>query len=159
MTREPILLTFEIPRHTVLNSNQRLHYMTRARNVKIIREMARDVALASTPFVPDPPLAITATVQYARAGRHDAHNLQPTVKALIDGCVDGGLIVDDSDEYIDSVTFRALVGTGVKGHTTIHLKIEEVDHRAATAQRITFHDHEAPRCPGCGYVPSWTWPT
>lgn len=118
-------LTFEIPRATVLSSNDRHHWAAKAKRTKTIRALAR-VAALNHGTAADPPVNITATVQYARAGRHDAHNLQPTVKALIDGLVDGGLLVDDSDEYVHAVTFKACVGRGRTGHTTIHINLEEV---------------------------------
>lgn len=118
-------LTFEIPRGVVLNSNGRHHWATKARNTRHIRGLAKTAALNSGQ-VADPPVTITATIQYARAGRHDAHNLQPTVKALIDGLVDGGLLIDDSDEYVHAVIFKASIGRGRVGHTTIHINLEEV---------------------------------
>lgn len=118
-------LTFEIPRATVLNSNDRSHWGAKAAKTKKLRAMAKAVALNHSTIV-DPPVIITITVQYARAGRHDAHNLQPTAKALIDGLVDAGLICDDSDEYVHAVTFKATVGRGRAGHTTIHINLEEV---------------------------------
>lgn len=118
-------LTFEIPKDVVLNSNGRHHWAAKAKRTKTIRALAKTAAL-NHGSTADPPVTITATVQYARAGRHDAHNLQPTVKALIDGLVDGGLLVDDSDEYVHAVIFKACVGRGRTGHTTIHLSLEEV---------------------------------
>lgn len=118
-------LAFEIPKNLVLNSNDRGHWAAKAARTKKVRAMAKSVAINATSLL-DPPVIITATVQYARAGRHDAHNLQPTVKALIDGLVDGGLLVDDSDEYVHAVVFKAMVGRGRVGHTTIHINLEEV---------------------------------
>ena len=33
--------------------------------------------------------------------RRDRHNLAPTVKAMMDGLIDAGLLPDDADRYLD----------------------------------------------------------
>lgn len=151
--RPTVDLTFEIPKQYVLNANGREHWAVRHKSTQYIRATAKNAALAIGPVIPDPPVIITATIQYATRGRHDAANLAPTVKGLIDGCVDGGLIIDDSDEYLLAVVFKATTKRGRVGHTTIHLKIEEADDytpptRDAVADELRSLDEG--HCPDCG---------
>lgn len=42
-----------------------------------------------------------------RRYRHDVGNCYPSFKAVLDGCVDAGVITDDSDSFIFEVVFRA----------------------------------------------------
>lgn len=116
-------LTFEIPKALVLSSNDRLHWAAKMKRTKTIRALAATTARGRGCVTA--PVEITCTVQYARAGRHDAHNLQPTAKALIDGLVDAGVIADDDDQHVAAVTFRAATGKGKPGHTTIHVALKE----------------------------------
>jgi hypothetical protein len=102
-----------IPTSDLLTSNQaRVHWATRARRVKNIRIAAHDWAkrtykLAGIPVEPLPPVTCRVEVTWPDKRRRDAHNLQPTVKAAIDGFVDAGLLVDDSDEHLKGLTFTA----------------------------------------------------
>lgn len=118
-------LTFEIPKAVVLNSNDRFGWQAKSSRTKKIRELARR-ATCSAGLLVATPVELTCHVQYARAGRHDAHNLQPTCKALIDGMVDAGLLEDDDDLHVHEVAFRAAVGRSRVGHTTIRIDIKEV---------------------------------
>jgi crossover junction endodeoxyribonuclease RusA len=43
---------------------------------------------------------ITATLRFRDRRRRDPHNYYPTIKAVIDGLVDYGLLADDSSEYL-----------------------------------------------------------
>lgn len=118
-------LTFEVPKAVVLNSNDRLGWQAKMRRTKTIRELARRTT-RSAGLIVTTPVELICRVQYARAGRHDAHNLQPTAKALIDGMVDAGLLEDDDDLHVHEVAFRSAIGRGAAGHTTIHIEIKEV---------------------------------
>ena len=81
-----------------LNSNDRLHRMAQAKLTKQWRTIA---AQASVGFLPmETPVHITAHVWKKRAGRYDVGNLYPTVKACVDGFVDGGILVDDSNAHV-----------------------------------------------------------
>lgn len=43
---------------------------------------------------------ITAELRFTDKRRRDPHNYYPTVKAVVDGLVDYGLLDDDSSEYL-----------------------------------------------------------
>nr|WP_303769103.1 hypothetical protein [Schaalia odontolytica] len=38
---------------------------------------------------------------YPDRRRRDRHNLAPTIKAMLDGLIDAGLLPDDADRYLD----------------------------------------------------------
>ena len=52
------------------------------------------------------PVTITAEVHRTRAGRADAHNVTPTIKACIDAAVACGLIEDDHDGIVSALVIR-----------------------------------------------------
>ena len=88
-----------------INSNHRTHRMVEARRVQAWRTAAKEAATGAPAFTG--PVHITATCHKTRAGRWDAGNLYPTAKALVDGVVDAGVLVDDSNEYVIGPDMRA----------------------------------------------------
>ena len=88
-----------------INSNHRTHRMVEARRVSAWRAAAKDAADDRNHF--NGPAHITATFHKTRAGRWDAGNLYPTAKAIVDGLVDAGILVDDSNEYVIGPDMRA----------------------------------------------------
>ncbi|MFC7739662.1 hypothetical protein ACFQXA_00090 [Nocardiopsis composta] len=52
-------------------------------------------------------MRITAVVHPKTNRRFDPHNYQPSVKAMIDGLVDAGLLPDDNSEVLTEVAFVA----------------------------------------------------
>lgn len=97
-----------ISREVLLTSNQRKHWADKARNTRVIRDMAYVMALAQQPRSM-PAATCEAIVKWSNLKRaRDAHNLQPTVKAAIDGIVgDYGLLPSDSDEHLKALTFTS----------------------------------------------------
>ncbi len=100
----PITLT----KDSILTSNQRLHWAEKNRRTQAIRSMA----LAwSRYYRPAPMQAATLEVIVAWPPLkriRDAHNIQPSAKAAIDGVVtDFGLLPGDDDQYLKAVTFTA----------------------------------------------------
>lgn len=87
-----------IERMTAINANDRLHYMRRAARVRDIRGRGR--LFARSAMLPKLVRA-QIDVDVARptfAG--DAANWHPTVKPLVDGFIDYGLLPDDRDRYL-----------------------------------------------------------
>lgn len=111
------------PKLPLLNSNQRLHWATKARRTRIIREAAA-WATRSLRERPMERVEITAVIHPKTARRFDPHNCQPTVKAAIDGVVDAGLLEDDDATRLVSVAFRA--GEKDPAGTRIDLIVTEV---------------------------------
>jgi hypothetical protein len=91
-----------------MNANQRqAHWSARSTPTKAWRTAAGLYAKqAKVPALGR--AAITAVVHRSDRRRDaDAHNRYPTVKAAVDGLVDAGVLPDDCDRYLDSLTIRA----------------------------------------------------
>jgi hypothetical protein len=92
-------IVIDIPRDWWLTSNQRLHWSEKARRTRWLRKLAASKADA---VVIAGPCRVTAFVAYPRGatGRVDPNNVAPTTKALIDGCVDAGMLADDDAKHL-----------------------------------------------------------
>lgn len=96
--------TLKIPAPTkLLNANDRTHTRGKAATVKLWRDAGHVYARqAKLPQLGQ--ARITATFHFHDKRRRDDHNYFPTVKALVDGFVDYGLLPDDSREFLLSTT-------------------------------------------------------
>lgn len=84
-----------------INANQRLHFQAKAKLTKAWREAAMIAALAVRDLYETYPRAhVVITYRLADDRRREVSNLQPTSKAILDGIVDSGLLVDDSDAHV-----------------------------------------------------------
>lgn len=82
-----------------INSNQRTHRMAQAALTKEWRRAGDDaINPAWQPF--EGPVHITAWITKKRGGRYDPNNLWPTIKAIVDGVVDSGLLPDDDHLHV-----------------------------------------------------------
>lgn len=118
-----IVIYLKVPTSDLLTSNQaRVHWATRARRVKNIRTAAHMVCQRFA-FEPLPPVTCEVEVTWPDRRRRDTHNLQPSVKAAIDGIVDAGLLKDDSDEHLKALTFTASQDTHRKPGIACFLKL------------------------------------
>lgn len=138
----------------LLTSNQRPHWAVRHRKTKYMRGLAKDTAQALR--VPALRRArIVAWVTWPDGRRRDRHNLSPTVKALVDGIVDAGVIPDDSDRYLDgpdtrTTDARTTPALGVIRLVRIELEITDLGGGGAPMPN---HDYDRPaRCDSCGGV-------
>lgn len=89
-----------------INSNHRTHRMEVAKRTAAWRYAAYNAALPMDDLF-DVPVRIVATVHKTRGGRWDVCNLYPTIKACIDGLVEAGTLLDDSNEYVIGPDMRA----------------------------------------------------
>jgi len=106
-----------------LNSNDRDHW----RVLSPIRadwrsNAARAAAAASLP-TGLPRVHITGLVVKERAGTYDAMNFYPTAKAVVDGLIDHGMCLDDSNEFVEG----PFLHPGGKGPAALVLTIRELD--------------------------------
>jgi crossover junction endodeoxyribonuclease RusA len=94
-----------ISRDVLMTSNQRPHWATKARHTRVVRDMAWVLARAQRVQLM-PAATLEVVTKWGDHRIRDAENIAPTSKAAIDGCVQAGLLTDDSSKYLKSVTFR-----------------------------------------------------
>lgn len=92
-------ITITVPRSFWLTANGRYHWAEKARRTRWLRHLAkietRAVRLGYSRAL------VTAFVSYPKGtGRVDPNNAAPTTKALIDGCIDAGLLPDDDHRHV-----------------------------------------------------------
>jgi len=96
-----------ISRDVLLTSNMRPHWAEKARKTRAIRDMAHVWARHYRP-AKMPAATCAVEVKWPDNRVRDTHNLQPTVKAALDGIIgDYGLLPSDSDQHLKAVTFTA----------------------------------------------------
>lgn len=87
----------------LMNLNDRLHWSKRARLEKSWRETAGWNALSQLPksFRPCPGfVAVSVCLPVSSNRRRDAHNFVATVKPIVDGLVDVGVVADDDTAHL-----------------------------------------------------------
>jgi len=107
-------------RNPMLNANDRDHW----RVLSPIRKAWRDLGHAHGQAAGLAAhgwqrVRIDADIHRPIASRSDAGNWYPTVKAVIDGLVDAGLIPDDNDDHLDGPFLRR----GAKGPYAVTITI------------------------------------
>ncbi len=111
-------LHFEVPAAIFISQNHRLHFRVKADRVAQLRLLGR--AVGSCHDRVDTPCHMTVDIGWPDKRRRDRSNAASTVKALLDGVVDAGILSDDSDLHITRETYTSHV-EGDKGR--IHLTI------------------------------------
>lgn len=94
-----------VPAGEWLTANGRLHWAQRARRTRRTRARAAYAARAAR----IPPMArarITVHVHGRTRVRTDPANSYPTVKAVVDGLVDAGVLPDDDASHLDGPDMR-----------------------------------------------------
>jgi crossover junction endodeoxyribonuclease RusA len=90
-----------------INTNGRDHWRVRNQRTQLWRNAARTYARqAKLPRSRIPHIAIEALLHFRDNRRRDAHNYMPTLKAIVDGLVDHGLIRDDSTGHLTGPDIR-----------------------------------------------------
>ena len=87
----------------LISANDRGHWSKSHRKTKKWRQTAQIVASSARNRGQLPLLEraqITVWFTYPTAHRRDVANLHPTVKALVDGIVDAGILPDDNDKHV-----------------------------------------------------------
>lgn len=67
------------------------------------------------------PVRCTAYIQYPTAAKADPHNAMGTIKPIVDGCVDAGLLTDDNSEHLIGPDTRRDAGKAAPGTHRIRL--------------------------------------
>lgn len=118
---------FDLPHAALLTSNQRPHWRVRKDRTAALRARGA-VAGRSWPRTSLPRAHVTAVVAWPPlTRRRDAANLWPTVKPLIDGLVDAGVLPDDDDTHLSGPDWRVSREHAAPGHVRITLVFHPVD--------------------------------
>lgn len=112
-------LTFTIPRSLWLTANGRYHWADKARRTRSLRALAKKTAL-DFDLEPVGTVHVAAYIGYLTGGRADPANAA-VVKPLLDGLVDGGLLVDDDHTHVIGPTYLRDPKSPTPGHYTVRL--------------------------------------
>lgn len=114
------VLFFRIPQAIYLSQNGREHHMSKAKKTAALRQIGRLTARDVEP-VPT-PCDMHVVYGWPDHRQRDRSNAAPTVKGLLDGAVDAGVLDGDTDLHIARETYESHV-EGDKGfiHITITL--------------------------------------
>lgn len=93
-----------------INANGRLHHHAKAKLTKAWRELA--AATAMTHKRKYDQAHVTVGIRFPTNHRRDVGNYYPTAKACLDGIVDAGLLIDDSDQYVTGPDMRRIRPNG-----------------------------------------------
>lgn len=118
-----VTLTWPTAQLVNLNAERKMHPKARNRLVQPIRAAAKAQAADATPTTG--PVVITARFQWADEHRRDTSNWLPTVKAMVDGLVDAGVLPGDHDAIVHDTRIGADLPAqrGLKGYVRIALTI------------------------------------
>ena len=89
-----------------LNLNHRTHWAVKARRTKAWRHATMIAAKTAGLPIGLEHVHITAHIHKTSRREYDAHNLLPTIKACVDGLVDYGLTVDDTNAHVTGPDLR-----------------------------------------------------
>lgn len=107
-----------VPASVVLNSNQRLHFRPKGERTAQIRMLGKLAGRTMYPVPASVKVRIDVAVWKGHGGRYDPANLYPTVKAIVDGLGDAGVLVDDDWKHVDGPYIRhGGVNPALKGRT------------------------------------------
>lgn len=120
-------LVIEVPASQIITSNnERGHWAKHSGIKRTQRHLAEIKARAAQLPKGIERVHITVYIDYPDRRRRDAHNLYPTVKPIIDGLVDAGVLIDDSDRHLIGPDLRP-TGETTKGKYVFKFHIKEVD--------------------------------
>ena len=127
MTGQPVgtqTLTIQVPANEWISANDRMHWRERANRTKRLRRRGYFEAHRNG-LLPMRRAFVTVHVQYATNGRADPANAYPTVKALVDGLTDFGVLTDDDSKHLPAMTFKRAPGRCLRGWHVITLTLVE----------------------------------
>lgn len=94
-----VTIGLAISRDVLMTSNQRTHWAAKARQTRAIREMAFVMCKHERARLL-PAATLEVVTKWGDHRVRDAANIEPTSKAAVDGCVDAGVLIDDSSRYL-----------------------------------------------------------
>lgn len=115
-------MRIRVPTNEWISANDRMHWAAKASRTKRLRRRGY-VEARRNGLLPTNLASCIASIQYATGGRADPANAYPTVKALIDGLIDFGVLPDDDAEHLLGPAFTRTPGTCERGWHIITLTL------------------------------------
>ncbi len=103
----------------MISANDRMHFRVKSQLTQFLRKLAANKTWKCAVYTRKNPCIITVDIQPPTSRRMDAPNWYPTIKALIDGLVDSGLLSDDNNHVIKSTTFKSTKLSDTKNYKLI----------------------------------------
>lgn len=103
----------------MISANDRMHFRVKSQLTQFLRKLSGGRKWGRPVYTKRNPCTITVDIQPPTSRRMDAPNWYPTIKALIDGLVDGGLLSDDNNHVIKSTTFKSTKLSDTKNYKLI----------------------------------------
>lgn len=119
-------LAIKIHANEWISANDRMHWKERASRTQRLRRRGYFEARRNG-LLPMRRAFVIVSVQYASSGRADPANAYPTVKALVDGLTDFGVLTDDDSKHLPAMTFTRATGRCSRGWHVITLTLVEQD--------------------------------
>ena len=104
-----------------ISSNDRHHRMDDAGRTKRLRQIAGLIARKLRPV--GKLSEVVAYVSYPTNRKADPPNAGPTLKAILDGIVDAGILDDDDSAHIRRTSFERGPNTSTPQHYSIRLEM------------------------------------
>lgn len=93
---------------SLVNARRSMHWGQRAAEDARLRNEATILALRARPRPPlRTPVRISAKMAQSKGITPDADAIAGAVKPIVDGLVDGGLIADDTRDYVAAIEYLA----------------------------------------------------
>lgn len=119
-----------------INSNDRLHWAKKAKLTKAWREAAHWYAKAAGLPKGLRRVHVLVEIHKSTTRKYDAGNLAPTAKAVVDGLVDYGLVVDDDNAHLTGPDIRP----GAIGPLGLTITITELSELSERKRYVTSHE-------------------
>lgn len=124
-------MTITVHASNLLTANQRLHWARKAAMTKVLRHTGAINAQAQG-IAPMDRAHLTVYVSWQNARRRDVANISPTIKALVDGIVEAGILPDDDDLHLTGPDLRVTSETsGLKGVTRLRFVFSDYMEKVA----------------------------
>lgn len=103
--------------HYKAMANARGHWAKNAPAIKNWRSLANGAAFRHPPIPATAyPVRALLVIQFPDNRGRDSNNFSPTIKAIVDGFVQAGLLAEDNPRYVVGQDCRALNNSGVKDY-------------------------------------------
>lgn len=116
-------INIHLPVANAITANHRSHFHAKAEKTRHLRGVGRLAAVDDKRKYERAHL--TVSIGWPDKRRRDAHNLMPTLKALIDGMVDAGLLSDDDDKHLIGPDLRPYYA-GIPGVIELRFNFKEI---------------------------------